>query len=104
MLRRQAVRRRGSAEVEERSWGSRRGLVRRRSIVNVETSLTPICRSDDNPRDTPLGSFPRRAPSMKTVTTPAQVLHQRSRALTERELADIPWLHALDVQERSVAV
>ena len=41
---------------------------------------------------------------MKTVTTPAQVLHQRSRALTERELADIPWLHALEAQERSVAV
>ena len=41
---------------------------------------------------------------MKTVTTPAQVLHQRSRALTERELADIPWLHALDAQERSAAV
>ena len=41
---------------------------------------------------------------MKIVTTPAQVLHQRSRALTEHELADIPWLHALDAQERSVAV
>ena len=40
---------------------------------------------------------------MKTVTTPAQVLHQRARAPTERELADIPWLHTLDPQERSVA-
>ena len=41
---------------------------------------------------------------MKTVTTTAQALQQRARAPTEHELADIPWLHALDAQERARAV
>ena len=41
---------------------------------------------------------------MKTVTTTAQALQRRARAPTERELADIPWLHALDAQERAKAV
>ena len=40
---------------------------------------------------------------MKTVTTPAHALHQRARAPTARELDDIPWLHALDPEERAVA-
>lgn len=40
---------------------------------------------------------------MKTVTTTAHELHQRARKPTPRELDDIPWLHALDAQERAVA-
>jgi CRP/FNR family transcriptional regulator, cyclic AMP receptor protein len=40
---------------------------------------------------------------MQTVTTTAQALQRRARAPTERELADIPWLHALDAQERARA-
>jgi CRP-like cAMP-binding protein len=40
---------------------------------------------------------------MKIVTTTAQALQQRARAPTPRELDDIPWLHALDAQERAVA-
>jgi CRP-like cAMP-binding protein len=40
---------------------------------------------------------------MKTVATPARHLHERARAPTPRELDDIPWLHALDPQERAVA-
>ena len=34
----------------------------------------------------------------------AQPLYQRARSPTESELADIPWLRALDAQERRVAV
>ena len=41
---------------------------------------------------------------MKIVTTTAQALQQRARAPSEHELADIPWLHALDAQERARAV
>jgi CRP/FNR family transcriptional regulator, cyclic AMP receptor protein len=40
---------------------------------------------------------------MQTVSTTAQALHRRARAPTERELADIPWLQALDAQERARA-
>lgn len=40
---------------------------------------------------------------MKTVTTTAQALQRRARTPTARELADIPWLRALDAQERAVA-
>jgi CRP-like cAMP-binding protein len=39
---------------------------------------------------------------MKTVVTTAQALHRRARAPTARELADIPWLQALEVQERRI--
>jgi CRP-like cAMP-binding protein len=41
---------------------------------------------------------------MKTVTTTSQALHQRARAASADELADIPWLQALSAQERGVAV
>jgi CRP/FNR family transcriptional regulator, cyclic AMP receptor protein len=40
---------------------------------------------------------------MQTVSTTAQALHRRARAPTERELADIPWLQALDPLERARA-
>ena len=40
---------------------------------------------------------------MQPVATSARQLHQRARAPTPRELDDIPWLHALDPQERAVA-
>ena len=38
------------------------------------------------------------------ATARTEPLHRRARAPTERELADIPWLGALDAHERSVAV
>jgi CRP-like cAMP-binding protein len=40
---------------------------------------------------------------MKTVTPTAEALHRRARAPTPGELADIPWLQALDAQQREVA-
>jgi CRP-like cAMP-binding protein len=41
---------------------------------------------------------------VEPVSPGAQPLYQRARAPSERELADIPWLQALDAQERRIAV
>ena len=59
-------------------------LVRRRSIVNVKTSLTPFCRSDDNPRDTPLGCFPRcnLSPPPPASFTSAPARRRRASSMT----------------------
>ncbi|MBU6436673.1 MAG: Crp/Fnr family transcriptional regulator [Betaproteobacteria bacterium] len=63
---------------------------------NVGRCLTPRCRCNDNPRDSPVGTFPRRQ-------VPTSALLQSIRPPTADELASIPWLRVLPERERAAA-
>src|SRR5690606_37114416 len=67
---------------------------------NVGRTLTPACRSNDNPRDT----TPRTFPMVSRASVQAgRSIRDRVRAPTGAELAAVPWLDALTPAERRYA-
>lgn len=65
--------------------------------------MTPICRSDDNPRVSTPPDFPEsfvQSPMQKQAGPRTSSIRDRVRAATPEELRNIPWLDALLPDER----
>ncbi|MBN8492731.1 MAG: Crp/Fnr family transcriptional regulator [Burkholderiales bacterium] len=69
----------------------------------VEPSLTPCCRCDDNLGSSALSIYPVQAKDAPHAGA-AQRLLARARALSPAESAGIPWLPALNGEEREIAL